>query len=223
MPEPSLFGVPLTLMFLYFIWYSLLGWCMESTYCSIRRHRLINRGFLHLPLCPIYGVGVLIMVNFFTPFTSSPLLFYIMATLVMSAWEYFVGWLLETTTHMKYWDYSDRRFNLKGRICLGNSIWWGVASYLVIYWVHPATEQLFSHLSIPARQILAVILAVLFAQDQDEEEIGRMAAFFTILGDILALFALQPGLFQRCKRLCDAVGAASGEDGAPAVSAPGTP
>lgn len=71
--------------------------------------------------------------------------------------------------------------------------------------------------------ILAVILAVLFAQDQDEEEIGRMAAFFTILGDILALFALQPGLFQRCKRLCDAVGAASGEDGAPAVSAPGTP
>lgn len=159
MPEPSLFGVPLTLMFLYFIWYSLLGWCMESTYCSIRRHRLINRGFLHLPLCPIYGVGVLIMVNFFTPFTSSPLLFYIMATLVMSAWEYFVGWLLETTTHMKYWDYSDRRFNLKGRICLGNSIWWGVASYLVIYWVHPATGQLFSHLSVPARQILAVILA----------------------------------------------------------------
>ena len=90
MPEPSLFGVPLTLMFLYFIWYSLLGWCMESTYCSIHRHRLINRGGSSTcPCAPIYGVGVLIMVNFFTPFTSSPLLFYIMATLVMSAWEYF--------------------------------------------------------------------------------------------------------------------------------------
>lgn len=71
--------------------------------------------------------------------------------------------------------------------------------------------------------ILAVILAVLFAQDQDEEEIGRMAAFFTILGDILALFALQPGLFQRCKRLCEAVGETSGEDGAPSVTAQGTP
>lgn len=51
--------------------------------------------------------------------------------------------------------------------------------------------------------ILAVILAVLFAQDQDESQIGRLAAFFTILGDTLALFALQPGLFQSCRRLCD--------------------
>ena len=136
MSEPLIFGVPLTQMFLYFVWYSFLGWCMESTYCSIMEKHLINRGFLHLPLCPIYGAGVLIMVNFFTPFTGNPLLFYVMATVVMSAWEYFVGWLLEVTTHMKYWDYSHRRFNLKGRICLGNCLWWGVASYFVIYWIH---------------------------------------------------------------------------------------
>lgn len=165
MPEPTLFGVPLTLMFLYFIWYSLLGWCMESIYCSIKERRLINRGFLHLPLCPIYGVGVLIMVNFFTPFTVNPLLFYVMATLVMSAWEYFVGWLLETTTHMKYWDYSNRKFNLKGRICLANCLWWGVASYLVIYWVHPATEQLLARLSTPWQQGLAIVLALAVLAD----------------------------------------------------------
>lgn len=165
MPEPTLFGVPVTLMFLYFIWYSLLGWCMESTYCSILQHRLINRGFLHLPLCPIYGVGVLIMVNFFTPFTANPLIFYIMATLVMSAWEYFVGWLLETTTHMKYWDYSNRKFNLKGRICLANCLWWGVASYLVIYWIHPATERLLARLPQLWQQGLAIVLAVAVLAD----------------------------------------------------------
>lgn len=165
MPEPTLFGVPLTLMFLYFVWYSLLGWCMESTYCSILQHRLINRGFLHLPLCPIYGVGVLIMVNFFTPFTANPLIFYIMATLVMSAWEYFVGWLLETTTHMKYWDYSHRKFNLKGRICLANCLWWGVASYLVIYWVHPATERLLARLPQLWQQGLALVLALAVLAD----------------------------------------------------------
>ena len=71
--------------------------------------------------------------------------------------------------------------------------------------------------------ILAVILAVLFAQDQDEAEIGRLAAFFTILGDTLALFALQPGLFQGCKRLCEAAGASSGEEGHPAVTGQDTP
>lgn len=165
MSEPLIFGVPLTQMFLYFVWYSFLGWCMESTYCSIMEKHLINRGFLHLPLCPIYGAGVLIMVNFFTPFTGNPLLFYVMATVVMSAWEYFVGWLLEVTTHMKYWDYSHRHFNLKGRICLGNCLWWGVASYFVIYWIHPATIRLLGTLPVLARQITAYVLAAAVIAD----------------------------------------------------------
>ena len=165
MSEPLIFGVPLTQMFLYFVWYSFLGWCMESTYCSIMEKHLINRGFLHLPLCPIYGAGVLIMVNFFTPFTGNPLLFYVMATVVMSAWEYFVGWLLEVTTHMKYWDYSHRRFNLKGRICLGNCLWWGVASYFVIYWIHPAMIRLLGTLPVLARQITAYVLAAAVIAD----------------------------------------------------------
>ena len=165
MSEPLIFGVPLTQMFLYFVWYSFLGWCMESTYCSIMEKHLINRGFLHLPLCPIYGAGVLIMVNFFTPFTGNPLLFYVMATVVMSAWEYFVGCLLEVTTHMKYWDYSHRRFNLKGRICLGNCLWWGVASYFVIYWIHPATIRLLGTLPVLARQITAYVLAAAVIAD----------------------------------------------------------
>lgn len=165
MSEPLIFGVPLTQMFLYFVWYSFLGWCMESTYCSIMEKHLINRGFLHLPLCPIYGAGVLVMVNFFTPFTGNPLLFYVMATVVMSAWEYFVGWLLEVTTHMKYWDYSHRRFNLKGRICLGNCLWWGVASYFVIYWIHPATIRLLGTLPVLARQITAYVLAAAVIAD----------------------------------------------------------
>ena len=77
MSEPLIFGVPLTQMFLYFVWYSFLGWCMESTYCSIMEKHLINRGFLHLPLCPIYGAGVLLslihifQVIFFTSISSA--------------------------------------------------------------------------------------------------------------------------------------------------------
>jgi uncharacterized membrane protein len=160
MNEILLFGIPITQMFLYFCWYSLLGWMMESTYCSVLEKHWINRGFLHLPLCPIYGVGVLIMINFFAPFTGNPLLFYVMATVVMSAWEYLVGWLLEVTTHMKYWDYSHKKFNLKGRICLSNCLWWGIASYLVIFWLHPLTERLLNRIPTLPRQIVAIVLGV---------------------------------------------------------------
>lgn len=66
---------------------------------------------------------------------------------------------------MKYWDYSHRRFNLKGRICLGNCLWWGVASYFVIYWIHPATIRLLGTLPVLARQITAYVLAAAVIAD----------------------------------------------------------
>ncbi len=115
MSEPILFGLPVTTVFLFFIIYSFIGWAMETLYCSVLEKRFVARGFLLGPICPIYGAGALLMVFFFSRFTYSLLLFYTVATVVMSAWEYFVGWLLEATTHMKYWDYSRHRFNLSGR------------------------------------------------------------------------------------------------------------
>ena len=124
MPELMLLGYPLSTLFLYFCFYSCAGWCMETVYCSILEKRFVPRGFLHGPLCPIYGVGVLLMILFFAPLKGNLALFYIVSTVVMSAWEYFVGWFLEVTTHIKYWDYSMYRFNLKGRICLW-SVWCG--------------------------------------------------------------------------------------------------
>lgn len=164
MREPILFGVPVTLLFLYFIWYSLLGWAMETTYCSLRQRHFVARGFLHGPICPIYGVGALLMVLALKPLISNLPLFFITATVTMSAWEYLVGWLLETTTHIKYWDYSDEPFNLQGRICLKNSLYWGIVSYIAIFWIHPQTVQLFAHLREQARWILSsALMATLLA------------------------------------------------------------
>lgn len=131
--EPVFFGFPLHLLALYFLIYSCLGWIMETCYCSLTERRFMIRGFLYGPVCPIYGVGVLMMICCFAPFQSNPLIFYGMATLCMSAWEYFVGWFLETTTHIKYWDYSMFRFNLHGRICLWVCLMWGLLAYLVIF------------------------------------------------------------------------------------------
>lgn len=144
MSEPTLLGYPVTQLILFFFFYSFVGWVMETCYCSVLARKYVARGFLYGPICPIYGVGVLLMILFFKPLTGNPILFYITAVVVMSAWEYFVGWLLETTTHVKYWDYSNVRFNLQGRICLPISLTWGVLSYIVIYWIHPRTESLFA-------------------------------------------------------------------------------
>lgn len=146
MTEPTLMGYPITQLLLYFFYYAFLGWVMETCYCSFLERRYVSRGFLHGPICPIYGVGVLLMVLFFKPLTGLPVVFYVTAVVVMSAWEYLVGWFLELTTHMKYWDYSHFRFNLHGRICLPISLTWGVLSYIIIYWVHPFTEGLFARI-----------------------------------------------------------------------------
>jgi uncharacterized membrane protein len=163
--EPLLAGVPLTLVFLYFVWYSLLGWAMETTYCSIKEGHFVARGFLHGPVCPIYGVGALLMVLVLNRFTGNVPVFLVVSTVTMSAWEYLVGWLLETTTHIKYWDYSNQRFNLKGRICLKNSLYWGLVSYVAIYWIHPQTVQLFSRLQLLGRWIASGVLAAIMLGD----------------------------------------------------------
>lgn len=163
--ELTLMEQPLSLIFLYFIWYSLLGWIMETVYCSVRRGAFVDRGFLMGPICPIYGVGALLMLSFLNRFVGSPLLFYVMAVVVMSAWEYLVGWFLDVTTHIKYWDYSKERWNLHGRICLKSSLYWGIIAYVAICWIHPATEALFARLMPLPREILAGVLLLLTLVD----------------------------------------------------------
>lgn len=165
MPEPVLGGIPLTTLFLYFIAYSFLGWCVETTYCCVIERRWVARGFLYGPICPIYGAGALLMILFFTPLIDDLALFYATATVVMSAWEYFVGWLLETTTHIKYWDYSDKRFNLKGRVCLQISLCWGLLSYVTIFLIHPHVAGWFDRIPFWLRYTLSGSVTTLLAVD----------------------------------------------------------
>lgn len=165
MYEPMLMGHSLTLLFLYFIWYSFLGWVMETIYCSVLQGHFVMRGFLKGPICPIYGVGALLMVLFLRRFTGNVVVFFLVSVVTLSAWEYLVGWLLDVTTHIKYWDYSDRKCNLHGRICLQNSLYWGVVAYVAIYWIHPATAMLFARLGSTARWIASIGLLIITMAD----------------------------------------------------------
>lgn len=161
----TILGYPLHELFLYFILYSFLGWLMETCYCSIMERHLVARGFLYGPICPIYGCGVLLMILFFTPLKEHLVLFYITAVVVMTSWEYFVGWLLETTTHVKYWDYSNSKFNIKGRVCLWVALTWGVLSYIIIFWVHPPIEDLYEKIPLVLVYVLCGVLAVILLID----------------------------------------------------------
>ena len=165
MTEPTLWGVPITLLFLYFIFYSFLGWGMETIYCSVLKRRFVMRGFLLGPICPIYGVGALLMILPLSFFKENLLVFYLVATVTLSAWEYFVGWFLETTTHVKYWDYSHFKFNIKGRITLWICLWWGVLAYIAVFHIHPWVEGLFARIPKAWQVGLALVLFVILMAD----------------------------------------------------------
>lgn len=132
----------------YFIIYSFLGWVMESIVRTICEKKLINTGFLHGPFCPIYGIGSIILFLLLRNFENRLVLLFFSGIIVLTFWEYIVGVMLEKIFKTKYWDYSDQKFNFQGRICLVNSICWGVLAVLLVKYIHPFIENLVSKVDI---------------------------------------------------------------------------
>lgn len=120
-----------------FVIYSFIGWILESTYKSILEKKIINSGFLIGPFCPIYGWGCIIIYYALIGLKDNIALLFVAGFVVLSIWEYIVGWFLEIVFKTKYWDYSSKHFNINGRVCLLNSTFWGVLGILFILLVHP--------------------------------------------------------------------------------------
>ena len=133
---------------IYFITYSFLGWIMESIFRSVCEKKLINTGFLRGSFCPIYGIGAVIMILFLKNFSNNLILLFFISIIVFTIWEYLVGVLLEKLFHTKYWDYSDNKFNFQGRICLMNSIFWGILGVVFIQYIHPLIENIIEKIDI---------------------------------------------------------------------------
>lgn len=131
----------------YFLIYSFLGWCIESVYKSIYEKRLVNSGFLYGPYCPIYGCGAIIMYVFLEDVSSKPFITFCLGFVVLSIWEFVVGFFLEKVFHRKYWDYSNNKFNLQGRVCLMNSVFWGILGVLFIDVIHPFITGVLSNIN----------------------------------------------------------------------------
>lgn len=154
-------------IFLYFMVYSIIGWCTEMVYCRIVEGHFSDRGFLYGPYCPIYGFGGLIILIFLAPCKDNPIVLFLLAVLLTTILEYVTGFLMEKIFNAKWWDYSQMKFNLNGRICLLNSILFGIFGVVVTYFVHPYIAMFLG--KIPTEivpkviDIILVILSIDFA------------------------------------------------------------
>ena len=121
----------------YFLIYSCMGWCLEVVYAAVTTGQLVNRGFLNGPVCPIYGFGMIIVLYTLTPFVDRTLLLYLGGVILPSALELVGGWALYKLYRTRWWDYSDRPFNIGGYICLEFCLLWGVGTLVIMRIVHP--------------------------------------------------------------------------------------
>lgn len=152
-------------VFWVFLIYSFLGWCMEVTYATVCNGTFVNRGFLNGPVCPIYGVGVLLVIGLLWPLKNNALILFVGSVVVTTALEFLVGWVLEKLFHDKWWDYSDLPFNIKGYVCLKFSLLWGIACMLIVRVIHPSIMALirwFPHLP---GVIVGAVLGAVFTGD----------------------------------------------------------
>ena len=153
------------LLFILFIIYSILGWIVECTDVLIESGKLMNRGFLIGPYCPIYGCGAILFVVFLEKYLDDPLVFIILAMFICSVLEYFTSWAMEKLFKARWWDYSDKKLNINGRICVTNMIAFGLGGAILMYLIHPFVWKFLKSFSPLTINILFYTLLVLFLAD----------------------------------------------------------
>ncbi len=120
-----------------FLIYGCLGWCVEVAYAALEKGCFVNRGFLNGPICPIYGIGAVIVIIALTPLMDNIILLFIGSAVITSLLELLTGFALDKLFHTRWWDYSDIPFNLGGYICLKFSIMWGFVCIALMKGIQP--------------------------------------------------------------------------------------
>ena len=150
---------------IYFIIYSFIGWILEVIYCLFTEKKFVNRGFLIGPICPIYGCGVLLIVLLIDGNISDLLSVFLKSILICSILEYFTSYIMEKLFKARWWDYSNRKFNINGRICLETMLPFGILGCLVVIFVHPFFSNLVGMFSDCTIKIIGITLFVLLISD----------------------------------------------------------
>lgn len=152
-------------LFLLFIIYSFLGWLMEEVLVSIKEKKIVDRGFLIGPICPIYGSGALLITILLEKYHNDIIVLFILSTVLGAVLEYFTSYIMEKLFKVRWWDYSHDKYNLNGRICLKTSICFGILGVLMIHFLNPFFTHLLNLIPNTVLQVIAIILAILLIID----------------------------------------------------------
>lgn len=147
-----------------FMIYSFIGYLIEVIGKSIEKKKLVNRGFLCGPWLPIYGIGSLFILFTLLRFEEDPLTIFILGTIITSALEYFTSFILEKLFHNKWWDYSHYKYQINGRVCLQNSILFGLGAILIVY-LDPFISNILIRFSNTTLNVIAIVFIILFIID----------------------------------------------------------
>lgn len=156
----------ITFYFIQFIIYSFFGWIFECIHMALTTKEVVNRGFLFGPVIPIYGVGLSLIVTFLSKFKSNFIVFLILSILIIAILEYFISVILEKIFKIRWWDYSDKKFNLHGRICLNTMTIFIVGATIITYLVHPIVYKILISMPTNFKNLLFGLLLFLFILDE---------------------------------------------------------
>lgn len=171
MTQTKIFSFVVQTLYWFFL-YGCIGWGVEVVYAAIKERRLVNRGFLCGPICPIYGCGMVVLnwtVAALAPSgegkSVSTVAVFFVGMVLTTAIELVGGWTLFKIYHIRWWDYSNMKFNIGGYICPQFSLLWGLGSVLMIKVIHPLLARGSSPMPFNIMLIVDVVLLVLFVVD----------------------------------------------------------
>ena len=149
----------------FFYFYCFFGRIFESTYVSIKSRHLVNRGFMRGPFLPIYGSGAIMMLVVSMPFQDNLILTYLAGCVGATLLELVTGMTMEALFKVRYWDYSNQKFNYKGHICLSSTIAWGFLTIFMTQFLHKGVEKIVLSIPYNILTILTVVLSVYIVAD----------------------------------------------------------
>ena len=159
-----------------FLVYCVLGWLLEVVYHIVTLGGFVNRGFLKGPYCPIYGFGMIFIVDLLHPYVDNPLLLFLASVVVTTLLELVVGAGLEIFLKKRWWDYSDEPLNFKGYICARFSLYWGVGALIAVKFIHPFVQWVYDETPPLIIKLVVVIVGTMMVID-----------FIATLADLLRL------------------------------------
>lgn len=153
-----------TYILLFFI-YSFLGWLMEIFISINEKREVINRGFFIGPYCPIYGCGCLLLILLLQKYSNDPLVLFALAIIICSILEYFTSWFLELIFKMRWWDYTRKKYNINGRICLETMVPFGFMGVLIVKYVNPFLLTIIKSIPFKILDVMVILLIIIFIID----------------------------------------------------------